>query len=60
VAVAPQLIHGNSCGHDFDFHLVSWMECLNGWRHGIAYPHWAASANYGAGEPRLIFYPPLT
>jgi hypothetical protein len=36
------------------------MECLNGWRHGIAYPHWAASANYGAGEPRLIFYPPLT
>ncbi len=60
VAVAPQLAHGNSCGHDFDFHLTSWLDCLNSWRHGIFYPHWAPSANYGAGEPRFVFYPPLT
>jgi hypothetical protein len=60
VAVAPQLIRGNSCGHDFDFHLVSWLDCLNSWRHGIGYPHWAPSANFGAGEPRFVFYPPLT
>jgi 6-pyruvoyl-tetrahydropterin synthase-like protein len=60
VATSPQLIRGNSCGHDFDFHLVSWFDCLNAWRHGIANPHWAPSANYGAGEPRFIFYPPLT
>jgi hypothetical protein len=60
VAVAPQLIRGNSCGHDFDFHLVSWFDCLNSWRHGIPYPHWAASANFGAGEPRFVFYPPMT
>ena len=59
-AIAPQLLRGNSCGHDFDFHLVSWFDCLNSWRHGILYPHWAPSANYGAGEPRFIFYPPLT
>jgi hypothetical protein len=59
-AVTPQLLRGNSCGHDFDFHLVSWFDCLNSWRHGILYPHWAPSANYGAGEPRFIFYPPLT
>ncbi|MGA2351185.1 MAG: hypothetical protein ABSF70_12190 [Terracidiphilus sp.] len=60
IAIAPQLIHGPSCGHDFDFHLVSWFDCLNSWRHGVLYPHWTASANYGAGEPRFIFYPPLT
>jgi hypothetical protein len=60
VAVAPQLVHGNSCGHDFDFHLASWFDCLNSWRHGIPYPHWAVSANYGAGEPRFVFYSPLT
>ena len=60
VAVTPELIHGNSCGHDFDFHLVSWFDALNSWRHGIPYPHWAPSANYGAGEPRFVFYSPLT
>jgi hypothetical protein len=60
VAVTPQLIRGNSCGHDFDVHLVSWLDCVNAWRHGILYPHWTSSANYGAGEPRFVFYPPLT
>ena len=60
VATAPQLIHGNSCGHDFDFHLVSWLDCLNSWRHLTPYPHWSPSPNFGAGEPRFIFYPPLT
>ncbi len=60
VAVVPQLIRGNSCGHDFDVHLISWFDCVNAWRHGIPYPHWAPSPNYGAGEPRFVFYPPLT
>jgi hypothetical protein len=60
VAVAPQMVWGNSCGHDFDFHLVSWFDALNAWRHGLLYPHWAPSANYGAGEPRFVFYSPLT
>jgi hypothetical protein len=60
IAITPELLHGNSCGHDFDFHLVSWLDALNSWRHGIAYPHWAPSPNYGAGEPRFVFYSPLT
>jgi hypothetical protein len=60
VAILPQLIRGNSCGHDFNVHLVSWLDCANAWRHGILYPHWTPSANWGAGEPRFVFYPPLT
>ncbi len=60
VATLPQILRGPSCGHDFDFHLVSWLDALNSWRHGIPYPHWTPSANYGAGEARFMFYPPLT
>lgn len=59
LATAPLVLRGTSCGNDFDFHLVSWIDALQSWRHGIAYPHWAANANYNAGEPRFVFYPPL-
>jgi hypothetical protein len=59
-AVMPQLLHGNTCGHDFDFHLVSWLDAQQAWRSGIPYPHWSPSSDYGAGEPRFVFYPPLT
>ncbi len=60
VAIAPLRLHNFSCGHDFDFHLVSWIDALRSWRQGILDPQWTASPNYGAGEPRFVFYPPLT
>jgi len=60
IATTPDLVRGNSCGHDFDFHLASWMDASAAWRQGIFYPHWASSPNWGAGEPRFVFYPPLT
>ncbi|UWZ83896.1 6-pyruvoyl-tetrahydropterin synthase-related protein [Occallatibacter riparius] len=60
LAVVPLVLRGTSCGHDFDFHLVSWIDALDSWRHGIVYPHWATTPNYMAGEPRFVFYPPLT
>ncbi|MBS1802569.1 MAG: hypothetical protein JST28_04350 [Acidobacteria bacterium] len=60
IATTPDLIWGNSCGHDFDFHLASWIDARAAWGQGLVYPHWAPSPNWGAGEPRFVFYPPLT
>jgi hypothetical protein len=60
LATLPQRVEGYSCGHDFNFHLLSWIEVWQSWLHGLFYPHWAASPDYGAGEPRFVFYPPLT
>lgn len=58
LAIVPMALAGASCGHDLNFHLLSWMEVSRAWHQGIAYPHWVHAANYGAGEPRLVFYPP--
>lgn len=60
VAALPLLTHGYSCGHDFDFHLRSWMETSTQWKGGILKPVWAFHAAWDAGEPRLLFYPPLS
>jgi hypothetical protein len=59
-AVHPLMAHGCSCGHDFDFHLISWMEAAKQFSRGNLHPHWAYSPAFNAGEPRFVFYPPLS
>jgi hypothetical protein len=39
LATIPLLIKGTSCGHDFDFHLLSWMEAARQFTHGNLHPH---------------------
>jgi hypothetical protein len=56
----PLLMHGCSCGHDFDFHLQSWLDAANQMRHGTLLPRWAFTPAWNAGEPRFVFYPPLS
>jgi len=60
LATLPLILHGCSCGHDFDFHLQSWVDAAYQLRHGTLYPHWAFSPAWNAGEPRFLFYPPLS
>jgi uncharacterized membrane protein len=60
IAVWPLIRNGCSCGHDFDFHLLSWMEAATQFRHGNLHPQWAFTPAFNAGEPRFVFYPPLS
>ena len=60
IAVLPLILHGCSCGHVFDFHILNWMEAARQFTHGNLHPSWVYTPAYNAGEPRFVFYPPLS
>ena len=60
IAILPLILHGPSCGHDFDFHIVNWFEAAHQFLHGNLHPLWADTPAWNAGEPRFLFYPPIS
>lgn len=57
VSVLPIILLGTPGGDDFYFHQQTWLEVAT--QHQLL-PRWTQGGNFGFGDARLIFYPPLS
>jgi hypothetical protein len=61
IFAAPYAIRGApSNAHDIGFHLNTWLELSRAFAEARTYPQWAEGANFNLGEPRFVFYPPIS
>lgn len=60
IAILPALHGGWPCGKDLPFHLQSWWDAAQQMHSGVLHPRWIFAAAYNSGEPRFVFYPPLS
>lgn len=57
ISVLPIVLLGTPGGDDAGFHLQTWLDVSS---QRLLLPRWAEGANFGFGDVRLIFYPPLS
>lgn len=58
--VTLPLLGGLRYRDDFMFHTTAWLELSHSWSSGVLAPGWDAHADFLAGEPRFLFYPPIS
>jgi len=58
-AVLPMAWLGSPDGHDFPYHMQSWIDAAQQWQQGVWLPRWATLAGFGIGQASFTFYPPL-